>query len=191
MVAQRISDDDKQIARVAVAVFGGSPKVVEYLDQNETTAIGVLSCPDRPTPGLTSYCTVGLSDHPVPRDIQPPLGSEIVAVSNLEKFAAIVATAAFCVINGGWMVEPGRIFPGVVTAHVSDTTVPNLMFVDPYLWDGFHTRTLSDKTVAWLMGVPVSDAELAYLRENGSDALEQLFERTDPDFVDLRRASVV
>jgi antitoxin YqcF len=187
-----VSDENKQIAKLVAATFGGAPRVIQYLDEAEKSQIAVLHATDRPQLGLISFCTIGLSDYPIPGGrLQPPLGTEIAAVSDEEDFAAVLATAAFCVINSGWVAEPGRIFPQVVGSHIDGVTVPNLMFVNPFLWDDdLASRTLSTKTVAWLLGLPVSDAEMEYARVHGSDALEDMFEEAQIDVYDLRRPSV-
>jgi hypothetical protein len=186
------SDENKQIARLVATVFGGTPRVTRYLDEPEKSQIGILHAADRPDPGLISFCTIGLSDYPIPGSrLRPPLGAEIAAVSDVADFAAVLATAAFCVINSGWVAEPGRIFPQVVGSHIDGVTVPNLMFVNPFLWeDDLTSRTLPTKTVAWLLGVPISDAETEYARVHGSDALEDMFEEAQIDIYDLRRSSV-
>ena len=189
-MTKQISDDNKQIARIAAALFGGTPKVTQYLDRDEKSEIAILSSADRPEDGLNSFSTVGLSDYPIPGTLRPPLGVEITAISGLPDFAAVLSTAAFCVINSGWLAEPGRVFPDVVAAHVPGTTVPHLMFVNPYSWeDELRSRELTGKTVAWVQGIPVTDAEMEYVREQGAEALEDLFEQVQPDFLDLQRAS--
>jgi hypothetical protein len=189
------SEANKQIAKDMRAVFDGAQcKVINYLDKDEKSEIHVLHSTETPEEGLISYATVGLSDYPDDSyEVDPPLGVEIVTVSNLPDFGEVVSTAAFCVVNSGYRVQPGAIFPGVVKLHHPDTTVPNLMFVDPYLWDDedLASRVYGDKTVAFLQAVPVSDAETEYVLENGSDALSALFEEKDPDFIDLQRPSVV
>lgn len=189
------SEANKQIAKDMRAVFDGAQcKVLNYMDKDEKSEIHVLHSTETPEEGLISYATVGLSDYPDDSyEVDPPLGVEIVTVSNLPDFGEVVSTAAFCVINSGYRVQPGAIFPGVVRLHHPDTTVPNLMFVDPYLWDDedLASRVYGEKTVAFLQAVPVSDAETEYVLENGSDALGALFEEKDPDFIDLQRASVV
>lgn len=189
------SEANKQIAKDMRAVFDGAQcKVLSYLDKDEKSEIHVLHSTETPEEGLISFATVGLSDYPDDSyEVDPPLGVEIVSVSNLPDFGEVVSTAAFCVINSGYRVQPGAVFPGVVRLHHPDTTVPNLMFLDPYLWDeeDLASRVYGDKTVAFLQAVPVSDAETEYVLENGSDALSALFEEKDPDFIDLQRPSVV
>jgi antitoxin YqcF len=170
----------------------GTPKVTQYLDHDEKAEIAILSSVDQPEEGLISFGTGGPSDHPIPGTVRPPLGVEITAVSDLPEFAAVLSTAAFCVINSGWQAEPGRVFPDVVAAHLPDTAVPHLRFVTPYSWkDDLPSSELTGKTVTWVQGIPVSDAEMEFVRENGAEALEELFESAQPDFLDLERASVV
>lgn len=193
-MAKPPSEENKQIAKDVRAVFGGEQfKVVNYLDADEKSEVYVMQCAETPEQGLMSFCTVGLSDHTDDLyDTTPPMGVEIIAVSNLPAFGEVVSTAAFCVINSGYHVRPGGAFPGVVKLHHPDTTVPNLMFIEPYLWQeqAFASRPYGDKTVAWLQAVPISDVETQYLLDHGADALEGLFAEHDPDFVDLHRHSV-
>lgn len=194
-MAKPPSDANKQIAQAVRGVFGGGQfNVINYLDRDEKSEIYVMHCTETPEQGLVSYCTIGLSDYPDDGyEVDPPLGVEIVAVSNLPDFGEVVSTAAFCVINSGYHVRLGGAFPGVVRLHHPDTTVPNLLFIEPYLWgeEAFGSRQYDGKTVAWLQAVPISDAETQYLVDHGAGALDELFEQHNPDFVDLRRASVV
>lgn len=194
-MAKPPSDANKQLAQDVRAVFDGARwSVINYLDKDEKSEIYVLHSTQTPEEGLTTYCTIGLSDYTDDHyDVSPPLGVEIVAVSNLPDFGEVVSTAAFCVINSGYHARPGGAFPGVVRLHHPDTTVPNLMFAAPYLWDddALRSRVYGDKTVAFLQALPISDAETQYLLDHGPDALEDLFKEHDPDFVDLQRPSVV
>ena len=48
---------------------------------------------------------------------------------------------------------------------------------------------LATKTVAWLLAVPITDAEAAYAGQHGAEALEDLFERAQIDLFDLDRDS--
>ena len=67
----------------------------------------------------------------------------------------------------------------------------HVMFSEPFLWDDLSNIEQEDKVITWLMIVPISDAELQYLKEYGSDALETLFEEKNIDIFDLERKSVV
>lgn len=66
----------------------------------------------------------------------------------------------------------------------------HILFITPFLWD-IDDLLFEDRTVIWLMAVPISNEELDYLRRNGSDKLEQLFEEQQIDFYDLNRQDVI
>jgi hypothetical protein len=50
---------------------------------------------------------------------------------------------------------------------------------------------LENKTVNWLLCVPISEIELQYKNKNGFDELENLFEKNGVDVFDLDRKSVI
>ena len=193
MADKQVKAENKAIAHRLFAAFGGAkPRVQQFLDQDEKSEIDILISKDRPEEGVFSFGTIGLSDYPVPGQLSPPLGAEIVATSDEPEFANVLATAAFCVINDEWVAEPGRVFPGVVGAHFDDVTVPHLMFVDPFLWsEALQSQAMQTKTVAWVMGLPITEAEMEYVRDNGPDAFEEVLEQADIDIYDLQRPSVI
>jgi len=189
-----VSTDNKAIAKIAAGIFGGQPRVIEYRNAADTAKIAILQAPDRPWADVTSYSTIGLSDVPVPRQINPPLGVELLgaAPSDVPEFAEALSTAAFFWINDGWEPEPGACFRDVVRMHLPETQLPHLLLVEPTLWDQeFASRVVGEKTVAWLQAIPVSEAEANYAEEKGLDALEELFEKHEVDITDLDRESVV
>lgn len=191
---EKPSNDDRQIVKTLSANFGGKFKVQQHLDDNDRSEIEILTVQDQPEAGFVSIGTVGLSAYALPDNVlDPPLGTEILAVSDHEDFPSVIATAALCVINSGWVAEPDRVFPDVVVAHIDDTTTPHLLFVDPYLWDdeAFQSQTMETRTVAWVQGIPITDGEMEYVRQHGADALGNLFVDAQPDLFDLYRDSIV
>lgn len=58
-----VSDENKTIAKTALAAFGRKPLVHAYWDDNKKNSIDMLSCNDRPYDGVTSYSTIGLSGY--------------------------------------------------------------------------------------------------------------------------------
>lgn len=189
-----VSASNRTIAHTAAAVFGGSPKVTQYWDDDEASAVDLLACADQPTGGVTSYATIGLSDTPLVQDGDEfPVRVEFLGAcaSNVDFFPNVLSTAAFYVINDGLFVQPGAVFQRVVEMYDPELPMKHLMFVSPFLWgDAPNTLELPDKTVAWLLAVPISEAERAYADEHGSDALEDLFAEHDIDIFDIERPSV-
>ena len=110
--------------------------------------------------------------------------------STVKDFANVMATAAFCIINTDWSIHPGAIFPNVLGMYKCSDTMKHLMFVPPFLWEDLETLSLDSKTVAWLLAVPISDEEYQYAMDNGTDALEKLFEEEQIDLFNIDRESV-
>lgn len=197
------SSANREIARTMAAVFGGSERelvfgesvyVFKYWDDEERSQIEILEVADCPSSGSTSFSTIGLSGWAIPGSVRPPLGVEVVGTcaSDAEEFGSLISTAAFFVINSGWKLESGTILPEVVGWHFPDTTVPHLVFVPPFLWEAeLEPRVIGDRTVAWLLAVPMTSQELVYAEQHGSDALEDRFEEAQIDILDLQRDSAV
>jgi hypothetical protein len=118
---------------------------------------------------------------------------ELVAAfgSEFQEGANIISSAAFCIINSHWDVYPGAIFPEVVRMYRKETEMKHVLLCPPFLWDNLTTQVLPDKTVAWLMLVPISESECRYAEEHGSESLEEIFVEKQIDVFDLDRASVL
>lgn len=189
------SESNKIIARtVANVVGGGKPHVGRYYDDQRTTSIDVVDFVDRPQAGVTTYSTLGLSDHPLYRDGEEfEVRAELVGAcaSRFTRFANAMGTAALHVAKSRWFVAPGVIFPDVFTTYEPDSPMKHALFVPPFLWD-FTTLELPEKKVAWLLLVPISDAEMRFAEADRTSAnLEKIFEEKAIDIYDLHRPSVM
>jgi hypothetical protein len=190
----KISESNKKLAKTVAGVFGGTPQVFRYWDEKKASAVDILSCENVPQPGVTSHATIGLSDHSLgDNGSTPGLRTEFVAAfgSAFEEGANILSTAAFCVINSKWKIGPGVIYPEIISMYRKKSAMKHVLFSPPFLWDTLKTQRLSDKTVAWLMLVPVSEKEFQFAESNGSDALEDLFESKQIDIFNLDRPSIL
>lgn len=183
------------IARFLANVFGGKPSVRRFWDENNESFVDILTSSDRPEKGVSSYSTIGLSDAPLIRNgSEYPVRVEIVGAcgSIFSGFDNALATAAFNIINSKMFCFPGTIFEDVITMYGISSTMQHFLFVPPFLWNNkLKTMSLKSKTVAWLLAIPISEQEMRYAEEKGSDALEQLFEDKQIDIFDLKRKSVV
>ena len=189
-----MSIDLKTIARTEAAAFGGTPKVTRHWDAAEERSVDVLACADRPDDGVTSWATIGASqfDNQVTSDAGP-VRVELVGAcaSTWPSFGNMLATCALNIATGQYAVTPGVIMPGIVAMYEPSVTTSHMLLTDPFLWDG-QLQSLRDEdySVAWLMGVPVTDAELEFAGAEGADALEELFSAAGIDVFDLDRPSV-
>lgn len=190
-----VSNENRVIAKSVATAFGGEPKVVSYWDDKKESCVDVLICKNRPQNGVTSYSTIGLSDSPLVKDGDDfSVRLELVGACEnaCDEFPSILSTAAFCIINSKWFCSPGSIFPDVISMYKCSATMHHLMFVPPFLWEGdLNTMTLDTKSVAWLLAVPISEAELQYSEAEGVDKLEELFEEKQIDIYNINRPSVV
>jgi len=188
-----VSVENKTLAKHALKAFGGTPQVQAYHHDTEKLSVDLLRCEDRPCKGVTSYSTIGLSDHPMLKDGREfPTRLEIAgACASVDQFFAnILASAAFCIIRTQQLYHPGSVMLGYVREYYPSTTVPHLYFTAPFLWeDAPKTMDCGTKKVCWLLVVPISDAEYEYLRQQGDEALEDLFEKHQIDVFNLARPS--
>lgn len=189
-----ISEENKQIARRLAAIFEGKPIVNRYWDEAENSFVDLVTCADQPCEGVTSYGTVGLSDHPlIQNGTEFSARLELVGASanSTTVFPNILTTAAFYIINEKWFCCPGAVLQNAVAMYESSLDMQHLIFVSPFLWDDLQTVQYENKTVAWLLAVPISENERQYAEEKGTDALEDLFEQHQIDIYDLSRLSLL
>ena len=190
-----ISDANKTIAKTVAAAFGGNPKVARFWDDDHKSHVDILTCEDRPQKGVISYSTVGLSDWPLYKgEEEYGVRLEIVGAcgSAFTNFDNALSTAAFCIINSKWFCFPGAVFPDVLSMYDCSPTMQHFLFVPPFLWENdLNTIDLEEKKVAWLLAVPISEAERVFADDNGSDKLEDLFVERQIDIFNLHRSSEV
>jgi hypothetical protein len=195
-MAKAVSSDNKKIARMLAAAFGGTFSVVEFVHDSLPLTVDLLRCPDRPGEGVTSVGTIGLSDFPLNLEGEEyPVRVELVgavASRDVDAFASILGTTAFCIIRSGRIVHPGSVLEDAVSVYIPESPLPHMYFTAPFLWEKELPATqLDTKKVAWLLAFPISQTELELLRAKGDSALEDEFEKHNIDMFDLYRRSVV
>ena len=113
------SDRQREVARITADVLQvDRPSVLRFYDELQEYRINVLVAPNSPETGVTTYATVGLSDHVMLRNGQDfNLRVELLGVCNssITDFDNVLATLAFCVIKSKWFCAPGIIFPGAIS----------------------------------------------------------------------------
>jgi hypothetical protein len=191
-----VTNQQKELANhTASAMRVEKPPISRYWDENEKSSVYILEAADCPQRGVTSYATIGLSDHPLMfKGKEFDTRVELVGAcsSSFAGFANLLSTAAFCVINSGWFCAPGIIFPDIVSIYKSSKTLSDIYFAHPFLWgDRLKSTLIGDRQLAWLLAVPVSKEETAFAQSHGPEQLEALFEERNIDIYDLNRATVV
>lgn len=190
-----VSSDNKMVAKTLAATFGVEPFVNKYWDDAHETSIDLLRCANPVEADIVNYGTIGLSDHPLIQNGKEfPVRVEITgaAYRRFPDFPNMLSSAAFYTIRNNWFCSPGAVLRNAVDSYIKDSAMKHLFFTSPSLWQGKpETLELETKKVAWLMAVPISEAERQYKESNGAGALEDLFEEHQVDILDLTRKSVV
>ncbi len=195
-MAKAVSADNKKIAKMLGTAFSGAFTVAEFVHDSLPLSVDLLRCPDRPGEGVTSLGTIGLSDFPLHLENEEfPVRIELVgaiASRNVDAFASVLGTTAFCIIRSGRIVQPGNTLEDAVSVYIPESPLPHIYFTAPFFWEeALRSTQFGTKKVAWLLAFPISQAELELLREKGDSALEDEFEKHNVDIFDLYRESVV
>jgi antitoxin YqcF len=185
----------KAIAGELQKTFGGKTDVKRFSDDNHDSFVDIMSCADSPQTGVTSYATIGLSEHPLMDNGEEfPARLELIGAcgSDFKYFANALATAAFCIINSKWFCHPDAIFPDIFSMYNKSSTMKHMMFIPPFLWDDSpNTLELPERTIAWLQAIPISEGEYRLAEKEGPERLGDLFEKYQIDVYDLERPSIV
>ena len=189
----KTSESGKAVARAAATAFGGRPRVERFYDEDESHAVDVLTCDDRPVAGFTTYST--LTTHTLPNLLDDAdVRVEMAGVSDaaVVKFPNVIASAAFQVIVNRWLCAPGVAFQDLVSDYQLSSTLSHILWVSPFPWEQLSSVDLGNGlTVHWLLALPISEAERRFLVRHGYPELEALFADRQIEYFDSDRPSVV
>jgi hypothetical protein len=188
------AENEKIAARIASA-FGCTPNSEVYPNSTGDPEIRILFCPERPVKGVSAYGTLGLSDHPmIGPEGEFAVRLELVGVcaNATPGFGRLLAEAAYCVIKTGGVFSPGVVISNYVRRLVNSSPMQHLYLTEPFLWEEqLAPLDCGSKKVAWLLAMPISDAEYIYRKQHGNEALELLFEQRKIDIFNVNRPSVL
>lgn len=191
------TDENRALARSIADTFGGVASVRDYFDDKRVAAVDIMTCAGAPQDGVSCHATLALSDVAIFDGDGDRLDFGVELVGACEDGAAAfvnaLSTCAFHVIKDRLPVYPGAVFSGVFDLYEGlSRTMSHAFLVEPVLWgEAFSARQMETKTVAFLQVIPISDSEFAFLRENGPDALEEMFEDVQIDVFDINRPPVI
>lgn len=189
-----VPETAKEIARAAAKAFGGVPEVRRYYDAKEAVSLDILSCGSTPMPGWTSYSTIGVSDC-VNLLEGEDIRVEIAAVGPQaeSRFSNFIGDIGLRVVKDQWLAAPGVVFPWVARdAQLSDA-LPHAFLASPSPWPelGAVRLAAAAREVHWLLALPISAMEYAWLLEHGFFEFERLLEERNVQYFDVGRESVV
>jgi len=183
----------RQVSRFLKDAFGGAVTVHAYYDDDESHVVAVVTATGAPHPDLVTFSTASLHASPNYLD-DSDLRVELFAVGepSAGELANVIATSAFFVQKNGWLAAPGVTFENAVKEYFPATTVPHLMWVEPFDFAALSPSPLSVDQVGpvhFLQGVPISQAEYVLLRSEGFNELERRLAASEALHYDLTRES--
>lgn len=188
-------NNDNLIAKTISQVVEGTPKVLEYTDQNGVSKIDVYIGENRPYEDVTTYSTIGLSNYDIglKSNDDKDIRVEFIGAceSKFAKFGNILSSCAFNVINDHFSCQPGTIYPNVVNEYYDDLSMKHILFTDPFLWENLEYIETPGSHITWLMTVPISNNEFEFAKNNSVEELENLFAEKEINIFDLNRESVI
>jgi len=154
----------------------------------------VLRIGDSPARGTVTYASLGLSDVAWPEPGRPRVELLLMAESDGEVCAQIVANTAFHLIDKKFFPEPGSIVRDVVAVLAAGEVsqrLPHVYFAVPRPWSLSLPLDPGPPPITVVMAVPVSEREYQHWRQHGTRGLEQALSDAGVDVADLRRPSSV
>lgn len=103
----------------------------------------------------------------------------------------LVASCVFDVRKNGSRVMYGSFIEDIVRQYDISKTLKHVAFVSPFLWADLNKIEIDHTPVYFLLMLPISDAEMSFLKEKGIDALEKQFGEKQIDIFDINRSSAM
>lgn len=189
-----VTADEKAFAKSLATLIGGQPSVHAYWDEAQKSSVSVMKCEGAPKRGLSTHCTLTLHRNRNALSTSRDMRVELITMNRGKKYDAglPLSTAAFCVINSKWPCFPGAVFPDVYAIHRPSAKLRHALFCPPIPWDEeLGAMQIGDLDVHYLTMVPISDAELRFAEDNGSDELEKVLATHEVDFAEWNRDSIL
>jgi hypothetical protein len=185
--------DDQKILDAFTGVTGGitDTRRLGYLDGRP---VDLVTARNSPRAGVNSYSTIGLSVMPIGYlSGSVYLGSELVgmAAARFDRYIDVLSACVDDILHLKARLFPGAVYKDAFKNTYPDVHVKHLIFDTPRGWDkDLLTLDLGSRQAAWLMAVPVTEAELRLYSDSDSGELQDRFDEAKTDLSDLNRASV-
>ncbi|MDR4892724.1 MULTISPECIES: suppressor of fused domain protein [unclassified Chryseobacterium] len=197
-MSQQASEENKKLSNYITNIVGINKIIDRHYDKEKKNFIDIFTCDDPLYPRIKICGTIGVSDHPNKIEMNNnsfkdiPIELLIGGYREFKMLSNILSTAGFYITNNGWECQPGSVFMRIVEMYFETSEMKHIMFTSPFLWEEkLQPLKLETKTVHWLLCIPISDKELEYKMENGTSALEDIFQEKDIDIFDINRKSAI
>jgi hypothetical protein len=188
------SPDDLKILETLTDVIG-EVKTTRHLHEHDGRRMDIVMSENSPRAGVNSYSTIGLSVIPIGYlSGSVYLGAEIVSAAGAElvNYMDVLAACVDDILHSKFRLFPGAVYKNAFNGTYPDLCVKHLIFDTPQGWEkDLLTLGLGTRQAAWIMAVPVTEAELRLYSDSESGELQEQFEARHVDLYDLNRSSVV
>lgn len=195
---EKIPIENKNLAKYITTIVGVNEKFERHCDELNINFIDIFKCDDPIYSNIKIFGTIGVSGHPNRIEMKDGNFQDIpieLLITEYKEFGLlpnILSTAGFYITKKRWECQPGSVFMRIVEMYFETSEMKHIMFTSPFLWEGkLQPLKLETKTVHWLLCIPISDEELEYKMENGTSALEYIFQEKDIDIFDINRKSAI
>ncbi len=183
----------KEIFRHAMGFIGGKGSVYEYHNDDKSKSIDIMTNSNTKFSKVDVSATIGLSEVDLGlRSKNKSLRIELICVGDKgdEVACNILATTAFDIMD---MKECywGQIVPDVIREYDKKCKTAHVILLSPSFWDDYRPIESEDKIVVWLLLVPITNEERAFIEENGVDAFEKILADQSSDITDRKRNSFI
>lgn len=172
--------------------FGHDTRAVRFADDEEANSVFVISAVNCPVAGVNSYGSIGLYKH-AQHMSDKQISVEIVAAcaSSTPHMDNLLASCVFDSIKNGSNIVYGSCIRNIVAQYEISSTLQNVTFVSPFLWNDLNKVVVGNTVIYYLMMLPISDSEALYLQTNGIEALERRFNDAQIDIFDINRLPAI
>jgi antitoxin YqcF len=165
-----------------------------WSDDKRAHGIQIVSFDRQPEEGVSTYATLGLSDHVVSlsesRQIRQELLMSANATSNAEMIASLMLWAAEFVLARNRALLRGEVV-GLGAEMCEGFTLSSIYVTNPSPFNASLTEFQSAPATVFAYLVPITEAEGALVRSKGWRWFEEELERQNPDIWDLKRQDTI
>lgn len=185
--------DNKQIFKYSKSFIGGTPSVYEYYNSDRSKSIDIMTCKDSIFSMVDVHTSIGLHDINIGLTSDgKKVGIELISVGEKsdEISCNILATVAFEIMDKKECYL-GQIISNIINQYDVSSEMRHVILLSPAYWDNYRQYENEKEIVAWLLLVPISDSEKAYIEKNGVAAFEQVLQQQESDITDRSRSSFI
>lgn len=188
---------EKTMVNELKETLGGEQKAFSYQLPDSEFKLDVLVAKNSPSRNYLTASTLGLVNRTTGyknSESGKDIRAEIIMSSygGTDMIAKILTTTGVGIFKANIMYGYGTALKGVLEDYLPDSDMKHLFLMNPPpIWEKkFKVAELENDHITFLYALPISQAELEFMSENGIDALQDKFVEVNIDMFDLERKSI-